>query len=267
MCGSPTRRATAQVHSAHSDLSGKPTPSPAVVHPGCRRCGYGGAGVAGSIPDLCVPAGPPAGNRVEAAWPPQGLSSWIPQGQSERAGQSILAGVRCGWCGRSRYNQRVIFYRDIAGLAVLETFRASYGLDGHSLACPAARSTGRLPVSQAHGSCPLGWISWCPACPGARAQERVAARLAAAGLDPVAQIDYRNDQRRRHLPGPRRAGRSVRVLDLPPAHLTRTHSASAAVLLAWKGPLIAATSSRWVRRSGNCWLLPGAGSGDHMPRK
>ena len=29
--------------------------------------------------------------------------------------------------------------------------------------------------------------------PGARAREQITARLAAAGLDPVAQIDYRND--------------------------------------------------------------------------
>jgi hypothetical protein len=36
----------------------------------------------------------------------------------------------------THYDQTVIFYRDIVGLPVLETFRGSYGLDGTILGLP-----------------------------------------------------------------------------------------------------------------------------------
>ena len=36
----------------------------------------------------------------------------------------------------THYDQTVIFYRDIVGLPVLETFRDSYGLDGTILGLP-----------------------------------------------------------------------------------------------------------------------------------
>jgi catechol 2,3-dioxygenase-like lactoylglutathione lyase family enzyme len=38
----------------------------------------------------------------------------------------------------THYDQTVIFYRDILGLPVLETFRASYGLDGTILGLPGS---------------------------------------------------------------------------------------------------------------------------------
>jgi hypothetical protein len=43
----------------------------------------------------------------------------------------------------ARYDQAVIFYRDIIGLPVLETFRDSYGLDGDD-PCPARRAGRRI---------------------------------------------------------------------------------------------------------------------------
>ena len=36
----------------------------------------------------------------------------------------------------AQYDQTVIFYRDVVGLPVLETFRDSYGLDGTILGLP-----------------------------------------------------------------------------------------------------------------------------------
>ena len=90
----------------------------------------------------------------------------------------------------AHYEQAVTFYRDIVGLAVLETFHGSYGLDGTILGLP-------------DGSVHLEIVRWTDAIytapgldqlvfylPGADAQERITARLAAAGLDPVPQIDY-----------------------------------------------------------------------------
>ena len=93
----------------------------------------------------------------------------------------------------SHYEQAVTFYRDLVGLAVLETFHGSYGLDGTILGLP-------------DGSVHLEIVRWADAIypapgldqlvfylPGADAQERITARLAAAGLDPVPQIDYWQD--------------------------------------------------------------------------
>ena len=90
----------------------------------------------------------------------------------------------------SHYEQAVTFYRDLVGLAVLETFHGSYGLDGTILGLP-------------DGSVHLEIVRWTDAVypapgldqlvfylPGADAQERITARLAAAGLDPVPQIGY-----------------------------------------------------------------------------
>ena len=93
----------------------------------------------------------------------------------------------------AHYDQTVSFYRDIVGLAVLETFTGSYGLDGTILGLP-------------DGSVHLEIVRWADATypapgldqlvfylPSADAQERITARLAAAGLDPVPQIDYWQD--------------------------------------------------------------------------
>jgi catechol 2,3-dioxygenase-like lactoylglutathione lyase family enzyme len=88
------------------------------------------------------------------------------------------------------YDQTVIFYRDTIGLPVLETFHDSYGLDGTILGLPGGPvhleivRLGDAP-DPAHGLDQLVFY-----LPDAAAQERIMARLAAAGVHPVAQIDY-----------------------------------------------------------------------------
>ena len=101
----------------------------------------------------------------------------------------------------ARYDEAVAFYRDTIGLQVLETFHDSYGLDGTILGLPGAPvhlEIVRLahPASPAHGLDQLVFY-----LPDAAAQEHVRARLAAAGVRPVAQIDYWEGQRRHNLPG------------------------------------------------------------------
>jgi hypothetical protein len=88
------------------------------------------------------------------------------------------------------YDQTVIFYRDTIGLPVLETFHDSYGLDGTILGLPGSpvhleivRSADARRVAQ-------GLDQLVFYLPDASAQERITARLAAAGVHPVPQIDY-----------------------------------------------------------------------------
>jgi len=91
----------------------------------------------------------------------------------------------------ARYDETVVFYRDIIGLPVLETFRDSYGLEGTILGLPDGRV--HLEIVRLRDAS-------APTTPGrdqlvfyladAAAQERITARLAAAGVHPVAQIDY-----------------------------------------------------------------------------
>jgi catechol 2,3-dioxygenase-like lactoylglutathione lyase family enzyme len=93
----------------------------------------------------------------------------------------------------AHYDQTVIFYRDIIGLPVLETFSDSYGLDGTILGLPGGPvhlEIVRLEDAPhpAHGLDQLVFY-----LPDAAAQERIMARLAAAGAHPVAQIDYWQD--------------------------------------------------------------------------
>ena len=88
------------------------------------------------------------------------------------------------------YDQTVIFYRDTVGLPVLETFHESYGLDGTILGLPGSPvhlEIVRLDDARrpAHGLDQFVFY-----LPDAAAQERITARLAAAGVHPVAQIDY-----------------------------------------------------------------------------
>jgi hypothetical protein len=90
----------------------------------------------------------------------------------------------------AHYDQTVSFYRDLVGLAVLETFHDSYGLDGTILGLPGGPvhlEIVRLPDAR-HPAPGLDQLVFY--LPDAAAQERITARLAAAGLDPVAQIDY-----------------------------------------------------------------------------
>jgi len=91
----------------------------------------------------------------------------------------------------ARYDQTVIFYRDIIGLPVLETFHDSYGLDGTILGLPG--SPVHLEIVRLSDASPdpaQGRDQLVFYLPDAAAQERITARLAAAGMDPVAQIDY-----------------------------------------------------------------------------
>ena len=90
----------------------------------------------------------------------------------------------------ANYDQTVSFYRDTIGLAVLETFQASYGLDGTILGLPDGPvhlEIVRLPDARrpAPGLDQLVFY-----LPDAAAQEGVKARFAASGVLPVPQIDY-----------------------------------------------------------------------------
>jgi catechol 2,3-dioxygenase-like lactoylglutathione lyase family enzyme len=92
-----------------------------------------------------------------------------------------------------RYDQTVIFYRDIVGLPVLETFQDSYGLDGTILGLPGGPvhlEIVRLPDAQPQTSRLDQLVFYLP---DPAAQEEIMARLAAAGVDPVAQIEYWQD--------------------------------------------------------------------------
>jgi hypothetical protein len=90
----------------------------------------------------------------------------------------------------ANYDQTVLFYRDMIGLPVLETFHDSYGLDGAILGLPGGPvhlEIVRLgdALYPAHGLDQLVFY-----LPDAAAQAGVVARLSTAGVHPVAQIDY-----------------------------------------------------------------------------
>ena len=93
----------------------------------------------------------------------------------------------------ARYDEAVAFYRDIIGLPVLETFHASYGLDGTILGLPDGAvhlEIVRLPDAR-HPAPGVDQLVFY--LPDAAAQERVKARFAASGMLPVPQIDYWED--------------------------------------------------------------------------
>jgi hypothetical protein len=93
----------------------------------------------------------------------------------------------------ARYDETVVFYRDIIGLPVLETFQASYGLDGTILGLPGGQAHLEI-VRWAHAPRPAhGLDQLVFYLPDAEARERVEARLAAAAIQPIAQIDYWQD--------------------------------------------------------------------------
>jgi catechol 2,3-dioxygenase-like lactoylglutathione lyase family enzyme len=89
----------------------------------------------------------------------------------------------------ANYDQTVLFYRDMIGLPVLETFHDSYGLDGTILGLPGGAV--HLEIVQLGEALGLDQLVFY--LPDAAAQERIMARLAAAGVHPVAQIDYWQD--------------------------------------------------------------------------
>jgi catechol 2,3-dioxygenase-like lactoylglutathione lyase family enzyme len=90
----------------------------------------------------------------------------------------------------ARYDQTVIFYRDVLGLPVLETFHDSYGLDGTILGLPGGPVHLEIVRLGEEPSAARGLDQLVFYLPDAAAQERLTARLAAAGVDPIAQIDY-----------------------------------------------------------------------------
>jgi catechol 2,3-dioxygenase-like lactoylglutathione lyase family enzyme len=90
----------------------------------------------------------------------------------------------------AHYDQTVIFYRDVIGLSVLETFHDSYGLDGMILGLPGGEVHLEIVRSQKAPRPAPGLDQLVFYLPDAGAQERIMARLAAAGVHPIAQIDY-----------------------------------------------------------------------------
>jgi catechol 2,3-dioxygenase-like lactoylglutathione lyase family enzyme len=94
--------------------------------------------------------------------------------------------------GRSsaHYEQTIRFYRDLVGLAVLDSFAGSYGADGTIFGLPdtsvkleIVRST--EPVVRTHRVDMLVFY-----LPDEVAQERLTARMAAAGVEPTSQHPY-----------------------------------------------------------------------------
>jgi catechol 2,3-dioxygenase-like lactoylglutathione lyase family enzyme len=93
----------------------------------------------------------------------------------------------------ARYDDTVAFYRDIIGLPVLETFHDSYGLDGTILGLPGRPvhlEIVRLTDARQPGR---GLDQLVFYLPDAAHRDRVTARLGAAGVRPVAQIEYWRD--------------------------------------------------------------------------
>jgi len=116
-----------------------------------------------------------------------------PQPQAARWPEHLPVGALRVVRWSARYDQTVIFYRDIIGLPVLETFRESYGLDGTILGLPGGPVHLEI-VRLGDGRQPApGLDQLVSYLPDAEARERVTARLAAAGVHPVAQIDYWQD--------------------------------------------------------------------------
>jgi catechol 2,3-dioxygenase-like lactoylglutathione lyase family enzyme len=88
------------------------------------------------------------------------------------------------------YEQTVIFYRDTIGLPVLETFHNSYGLDGTILGLPGGPVHLEIVRLRDAPQAAPGSDQLVFYLPDVAAQERIKARLAAAGVHPVVQIDY-----------------------------------------------------------------------------
>jgi Glyoxalase/Bleomycin resistance protein/Dioxygenase superfamily len=94
--------------------------------------------------------------------------------------------------GRSsaHYDQAVRFYRDLVGLPMLESFAASYGEDGMIFGLPGTSMQLEIvrsaePVVRADRLDMLVFY-----LPDAAAQERLIARMAAAGVEPTSQHPY-----------------------------------------------------------------------------
>src|SRR5438093_2901124 len=94
--------------------------------------------------------------------------------------------------GRSsaHYDQAVEFYRDLVGLPVLESFAASYGEDGTIFGLPDAS----VQLEIVRSTAPAVRVDRVDLLvlylPDAAAQERLIARMAAAGVAPTPQHPY-----------------------------------------------------------------------------
>src|SRR5215471_20750572 len=88
------------------------------------------------------------------------------------------------------YEPTVIFYRDIIGLPVLETFQDSYGLDGTILGLPGGPVHLEIVRSRDAQSGPGGLDQLVFYLPDLATREQIMARLARAGVEPVDQIAY-----------------------------------------------------------------------------
>lgn len=91
------------------------------------------------------------------------------------------------------YERTVGFYRDLVGLRVLETFEESYGHDGTILGMPG--SPVHLEIVRAESTSAIGdepdqLVFYLP---DVAAQQRIVARLAVAGIRPVRQLAYWED--------------------------------------------------------------------------
>jgi catechol 2,3-dioxygenase-like lactoylglutathione lyase family enzyme len=93
----------------------------------------------------------------------------------------------------AHYEQTVIFYRDTIGLPVLETFHNSYGLDGTILGLPGGLVHLEIVRLRDKPQPATGGDQLVFYLPDVAAQERIKARLADAGVHPVAQIEYWED--------------------------------------------------------------------------
>ena len=90
----------------------------------------------------------------------------------------------------AHYDQTVQFYRDMVGLPVLESFEGSYGEDGTIFGLPDT-STQLEIVRSTEPTIAVDRIDLLVFyLPGAAAQERLVARMAAAGLEPAPQHPY-----------------------------------------------------------------------------
>jgi catechol 2,3-dioxygenase-like lactoylglutathione lyase family enzyme len=137
-----------------------------------------------------------AGDAASGAFPGSGVADTvamdIPEPEARWPGHLPVGALRVvRWS--ARYDQTVTFYRDIIGLPVLETFHDSYGLDGTILGMPG--SPVHLEIVRLAGAPPLppGLDQLVFYLPDTAAQEGITARLAEAGVHPVAQIDYWQD--------------------------------------------------------------------------
>jgi catechol 2,3-dioxygenase-like lactoylglutathione lyase family enzyme len=127
------------------------------------------------------------------AWLVKTVAMGCPDPAGARWPQHLPAGALRVVRWSPRFDRTVIFYRDIIGLPVLETFEDSYGLDGTILGLPGSTvhlEIVRLPEGQ---SVPPGLDQLVFYLPDLAAQEQIMARLAAAGVEPVAQIEYWRD--------------------------------------------------------------------------